>query len=122
MVGLLVVCIFGEEKPLARDLEGYKEYLQKVRYRVGTTRLVITPSTDFRSRSGRCRQYPTHWADCPQPFLYKIREELPVIRPKHFMALGHPRCERREPQCSGVGNYAPRISKRLIKPFSIRNM
>jgi aminobenzoyl-glutamate utilization protein B len=33
----------------------------------------------------------------------------------------HPRSERREPQCSGVGNYAPRISKRLIKRFSIRN-
>jgi len=23
-----------------------------------------------------------------------------------------------EPQCSGVTHYAPRISKRLIKPFS----
>ena len=34
MVGLLVVRIFGEEKLLARDLEGYKEYLQKVRYRL----------------------------------------------------------------------------------------
>src|SRR5208283_3024370 len=30
MIGLLVVRIFGEEKLLARDLEGYKEYLQKV--------------------------------------------------------------------------------------------
>jgi hypothetical protein len=46
---------------------------------------------------------------------------LPVIRPKHFMALEHPQSETRELQCSGVGNYAPRISKRLIKPFSIRN-
>jgi hypothetical protein len=46
---------------------------------------------------------------------------LPVMRPKHFMALEHPRSDRREPQCSGVGNYAPRISKRLIKRFSIRN-
>ncbi len=35
MLGLLVVRIFGEEKLLARDLEGYKEYLQKVRYRWG---------------------------------------------------------------------------------------
>jgi len=34
MIGLLVVRIFGEEKLLARDLEGYKEYLQKVRYRL----------------------------------------------------------------------------------------
>jgi protein-S-isoprenylcysteine O-methyltransferase Ste14 len=34
MVGLLVVRIFGEEKLLARDLEGYEEYLQKVRYRL----------------------------------------------------------------------------------------
>jgi protein-S-isoprenylcysteine O-methyltransferase Ste14 len=34
MVGLLVVRIFGEEKLLARDLKGYKEYLQKVRYRL----------------------------------------------------------------------------------------
>ena len=34
MVGLLVVRIFIEEKLLARDLEGYKEYLQKVRYRL----------------------------------------------------------------------------------------
>jgi len=34
LVGLLIVRIFGEEKLLARDLEGYKEYLQKVRYRL----------------------------------------------------------------------------------------
>jgi protein-S-isoprenylcysteine O-methyltransferase Ste14 len=34
MVGLCVVRILGEEKLLARDLEGYKEYLQKVRYRL----------------------------------------------------------------------------------------
>jgi protein-S-isoprenylcysteine O-methyltransferase Ste14 len=34
MIGLLVVRIFGEEKLLARDLEGYNEYLQKVRYRL----------------------------------------------------------------------------------------
>jgi protein-S-isoprenylcysteine O-methyltransferase Ste14 len=34
MVGLLILRIFGEEKLLARDLEGYKEYLQKVRYRL----------------------------------------------------------------------------------------
>ena len=34
LIGLLVVRIFGEEKLLARDLEGYKEYLQKVRYRL----------------------------------------------------------------------------------------
>jgi protein-S-isoprenylcysteine O-methyltransferase Ste14 len=34
MVVLIVVRIFGEEKLLARDLEGYKEYLQKVRYRL----------------------------------------------------------------------------------------
>jgi len=34
IVGLIVVRIFGEEKLLARDLEGYKEYLQKVRYRL----------------------------------------------------------------------------------------
>ena len=34
MVGLLVVRIVGEEKLLACGLEGYKEYLQKVRYRL----------------------------------------------------------------------------------------
>ncbi len=34
LVGLLVVRIFGEEKLLARDLKGYKEYRQKVRYRL----------------------------------------------------------------------------------------
>src|SRR5208337_3142847 len=34
MVGLLVVRIFGEEKLLARDLEGYKAYREKVRYRL----------------------------------------------------------------------------------------
>ncbi len=33
-VGLIVVRILGEEKLLARDLEGYKEYLQNVRYRL----------------------------------------------------------------------------------------
>jgi protein-S-isoprenylcysteine O-methyltransferase Ste14 len=33
-VGLIILRIFGEEKLLARDLEGYKEYLQKVRYRL----------------------------------------------------------------------------------------
>jgi len=34
ILGLMVVRIFGEEKLLARDLEGYNEYLQKVRYRL----------------------------------------------------------------------------------------
>src|SRR5271166_3009363 len=34
IVGMLVVRIFVEEKLLASDLEGYKEYLQKVRYRL----------------------------------------------------------------------------------------
>jgi len=34
LVGLLILRIFGEEKLLASDLEGYKEYLQKVRYRL----------------------------------------------------------------------------------------
>jgi len=34
MVGLLVLRIFVEEKLLTRDLEGYKEYLQKVRHRL----------------------------------------------------------------------------------------
>ena len=34
MAGLLVVRIFGEEKLLARDLQGYQEYLRKVRYRL----------------------------------------------------------------------------------------
>ncbi len=34
MVSLLILRIFGEEKLLARDLEGYKEYLQRVRYRL----------------------------------------------------------------------------------------
>ena len=34
MAGLLVVRIFGEEKLLARDLEGYREYREKVRYRL----------------------------------------------------------------------------------------
>jgi protein-S-isoprenylcysteine O-methyltransferase Ste14 len=33
-VGLLILRILGEEKLLARDLEGYKEYLQRVRYRL----------------------------------------------------------------------------------------
>ncbi len=33
-VGLLILRILGEEKLLARDLEGYKEYLRKVRYRL----------------------------------------------------------------------------------------
>ena len=33
-VGLLIMRIFGEEKLLTRDLEGYKEYLKKVRYRL----------------------------------------------------------------------------------------
>ncbi|MGB9434771.1 MAG: hypothetical protein WBQ89_21175, partial [Candidatus Acidiferrum sp.] len=31
---LLVLRIFGEEKLLARDLEGYQEYPEKVRYRL----------------------------------------------------------------------------------------
>ena len=34
MVGLLVVRIFVEEKLLARDLEGYRDYREKVRYRL----------------------------------------------------------------------------------------
>jgi protein-S-isoprenylcysteine O-methyltransferase Ste14 len=34
MVGLIVVRIFGEEKLLARDLKGYRQYLQRVRYRL----------------------------------------------------------------------------------------
>ncbi len=34
MIGLLVVRIFGEEKLLARDLEGYQAYREKVRYRL----------------------------------------------------------------------------------------
>ena len=34
MVLLLVVRIFVEERLLARDLEGYLEYLEKVRYRM----------------------------------------------------------------------------------------
>ena len=34
MLGLLVVRIFGEEKLLARDLEGYRAYREKVRYRL----------------------------------------------------------------------------------------
>ena len=34
MVGLLVVRIFGEEKLLARDLEDYLAYREKVRYRL----------------------------------------------------------------------------------------
>jgi protein-S-isoprenylcysteine O-methyltransferase Ste14 len=29
-----ILALAGEEKLLARDLEGYKEYLQKVRYRL----------------------------------------------------------------------------------------
>jgi protein-S-isoprenylcysteine O-methyltransferase Ste14 len=33
-VGFLILRIFGEEKLLARDLRGYKEYRQKVRYRL----------------------------------------------------------------------------------------
>jgi protein-S-isoprenylcysteine O-methyltransferase Ste14 len=31
---MFVLRIFGEEKLLARDLEGYREYAQKVRYRL----------------------------------------------------------------------------------------
>ncbi|MGO9086013.1 MAG: methyltransferase family protein [Candidatus Sulfotelmatobacter sp.] len=34
MGGLMVVRIFGEEKLLARDLEGYRAYREKVRYRL----------------------------------------------------------------------------------------
>ena len=34
MVGLLVVRILGEEKLLARDLEGYRAYRERVRYRL----------------------------------------------------------------------------------------
>ncbi|MGB9489276.1 MAG: methyltransferase [Terriglobales bacterium] len=34
LIGLLVVRIFGEEKLLARDLEGYQAYREKVRYRL----------------------------------------------------------------------------------------
>ena len=34
LVGLLIVRIFGEEKLLARDLEGYRAYREKVRYRL----------------------------------------------------------------------------------------
>jgi protein-S-isoprenylcysteine O-methyltransferase Ste14 len=34
MVGLLILRIFGEEKLLARDLEGYRAYREKVRYRL----------------------------------------------------------------------------------------
>jgi len=33
-VGLLILRIFGEEKLLARDLEGYRAYCEKVRYRL----------------------------------------------------------------------------------------
>src|SRR5271157_5587877 len=33
-VGLLILRIFGEEKLLARDLEGYRAYREKVRYRL----------------------------------------------------------------------------------------
>ena len=38
---------------------------------------------------------------------------LPVIRPKHFMALEHPQPERREPQCSGVGELCAADIKAL---------
>jgi len=31
---LLILRIFGEEKLLARDLEGYRAYCEKVRYRL----------------------------------------------------------------------------------------
>ena len=34
LIGLLVVRIFGEEKLLTRDLEGYRAYREKVRYRL----------------------------------------------------------------------------------------
>ena len=34
LILLLVLRIFGEEKLLARDLVGYREYAQKVRYRL----------------------------------------------------------------------------------------
>jgi len=34
IVGLLILRIFGEEKLLARNLEGYRAYREKVRYRL----------------------------------------------------------------------------------------
>jgi protein-S-isoprenylcysteine O-methyltransferase Ste14 len=34
MIFVLVPRIFNEEKVLQRDLEGYREYMQKVRYRL----------------------------------------------------------------------------------------
>ncbi|MFZ0684651.1 MAG: methyltransferase [Terriglobales bacterium] len=34
LVGLLILRIFGEEKLLARDLEGYRAYREKVRFRL----------------------------------------------------------------------------------------
>jgi len=34
MIGLFVVRTLGEEKLLARDLEGYRAYREKVRYRL----------------------------------------------------------------------------------------
>jgi len=34
LIGLLILRIFGEEKLLARDLEGYRAYREKVRYRL----------------------------------------------------------------------------------------
>jgi protein-S-isoprenylcysteine O-methyltransferase Ste14 len=34
ILGLLILRIFGEEKLLARDLEGYRTYREKVRYRL----------------------------------------------------------------------------------------
>ena len=34
IVGLLILRIYGEEKLLARDLEGYRAYREKVRYRL----------------------------------------------------------------------------------------
>jgi protein-S-isoprenylcysteine O-methyltransferase Ste14 len=34
LIGLMVVRIFGEEKLLARDLEGYQAYREKVRFRL----------------------------------------------------------------------------------------
>jgi hypothetical protein len=55
-----------------------------------------------------------------------LRDSAPVVAGKSasptngtlgFEGLAH----LMEPQCGGVGNYTPRISKRSIKPFSIRN-
>jgi hypothetical protein len=59
-----------------------------------------------------------------------VRNELaamsaePLTEPINFRMVDHSELivGPRQPERNGVGPHWPRISKRLIKPFSIRNM